>query len=95
MPQFEWDLDKALTNQQKHGVAFADAVTALEDDYALNIEHDHPGERHFITLGMDALSRLLVVVYTYRGENIRSFRLAEQPPGNARNMRKDAYESGV
>ena len=69
--KFEWDLDKALTNQQKHGIAFADAVTALEDDYALTIEDDHPGERRFITLGMDALSRLLVVVYTYRGETIR------------------------
>jgi uncharacterized DUF497 family protein len=46
--QFEWDFDKALANQQKHGVAFADAVTARKDDYALTIEDDHPGERRFI-----------------------------------------------
>ena len=71
MPQFEWDADKALANQQKHGVAFADAIAALEDDYALTLEDDHPVERRFITLGMDALNRLLVVVYTYRGDTMR------------------------
>jgi len=32
---------------------------------------DSEGEQRFITLGMDALGRILVVVFTYRGENIR------------------------
>ncbi|MEN6409253.1 MAG: BrnT family toxin [Anaerolineaceae bacterium] len=67
----EWDPEKARRNYNKHGIAFADAVSALEDDFALTIEDDHPDERRFITLGMDALGRILVIVYTYRGENIR------------------------
>jgi hypothetical protein len=67
----EWDPQKALSNLEKHGIAFSDAVTAFEDEYALTIEDDHPQERRFVTLGMDALSRLLVIVYTYRGEVIR------------------------
>ena len=67
----EWDPEKALANLKKHGIAFADAVSALEDEYALTIEDDHPRERRFVTLGIDSGSRLLVVVYTFRGEAIR------------------------
>jgi len=68
---YEWDADKARSNLHKHGIDFADAVTALEDDAALTIQDEHPDEERFVTLGMDALNRLLVVVYTYRGESIR------------------------
>ncbi len=32
---------------------------------------DAEGERRFVTLGMDALGRILVVVYTPRGDRIR------------------------
>jgi uncharacterized DUF497 family protein len=31
----EWDPAKAQQNLRKHGVSFADAVTALEDERAL------------------------------------------------------------
>lgn len=67
----EWDSSKARANREKHGIGFSDAVSALEDEYALTIEDDYPQERRFITLGQDAIGRLLVVVYTYRGEIIR------------------------
>ena len=67
----EWDPQKARINQEEHGIAFSDAVSALEDEYAMTIEDDHPQERRFITLGMDAMGRLIVVVYAYRDEVIR------------------------
>ena len=69
---YQWDSHKAETNLRKHGVDFADAVTVLTDDYALTIE-DEPvdGERRFVTVGRDALGRVLLVVYTWRGESIR------------------------
>jgi len=38
---------------------------------SLTIPDDHPDENRCVTIGMDALARLLVVVWTYRGENIR------------------------
>ena len=60
----EWDSGKAASNRRKHGVDFADAVTALSDEMAITIREEHPGEERFVTLGMDALGRLLVVVYT-------------------------------
>jgi hypothetical protein len=34
-------------------------------------EESDPGEQRFVTLGMGAAGRLLVVVYTWRAENIR------------------------
>jgi len=71
MIYYEWDVHKAMANFQKHGISFADAVHIFEDEYALTIEDEHPGEIRYITLGMDAQVRLLVVVYTYRSETIR------------------------
>jgi uncharacterized protein len=71
MASFQWDRRKALINQKKHGVSFAEAVTALEDEYALTIEDENSDERRFSTLGKDSTGKLLVVVYTYRGETIR------------------------
>jgi uncharacterized DUF497 family protein len=41
------------------------------DGQALTIEDDPPDEQRFITSGMDALGRVLVVVYTYRENSIR------------------------
>ncbi len=71
MDGYEWDTDKAEINFQKHEVAFADTVAVFEDDNALTIPDDDPDEDRFITLGMDTLGRILIVVYTWRGENIR------------------------
>lgn len=76
---FEWDAAKAKANVRKHGIDFADAVTALEDELALTVRDDlSVDEERWITLGLDALGRLLVVVYTWRGNKIRliSARLA-------------------
>jgi len=67
----EWDEDKAAANLRKHGVDFADAATVLEDEAALTRPDEHPEEDRWVTLGMDALGRVLVVVYTWREENPR------------------------
>jgi uncharacterized DUF497 family protein len=68
---YQWDTDKAQTNLQKHAIDFADAVVVLEDDSAITLEDDSPDEERFITIGMDALARVLVIVYTWRGDSIR------------------------
>ncbi len=69
---YQWDPDKALVNLEKHNVDFADAIGVLEDEWALTIEEqDVDGEQRFVTLGTDFLGRVLVVVYTYRGNDIR------------------------
>ncbi len=69
---YQWDRDKANINLKKHGVDFADATAVFEDPLALTIEDlDSSEEPRWITLGTDFLGRLLVVVYTFRGEAIR------------------------
>ena len=69
---YEWNPQKARANLAKHGVDFADAVMALEDERAVTVEDDTAeSEERFITIGTDALGRVIIVVYTWRGENIR------------------------
>jgi uncharacterized DUF497 family protein len=67
----QWDVEKAAANLKKHGVDFADAETALHDEMALTRPDDDPDEERFVTLGTDALGRLLVVVYEWRNDDWR------------------------
>lgn len=68
---YEWDGTKAQANLRKHGVDFADAATVFGDEAALTISDDFPEEDRFVTIGMDALGRIVVVVYTWRSQRIR------------------------
>ncbi|HEX4031764.1 MAG TPA: BrnT family toxin [Terracidiphilus sp.] len=78
---FEWDPRKAEANFRKHGVRFAESLPVFEDSYALTITDDEsdPDEPRFISLGMGAKGRVLLVVYSYRGAAVRiiSVRAAE------------------
>jgi uncharacterized DUF497 family protein len=68
----EFDPVKAKRNLRKHGVSFAHAEQALRDEMAVTVEDpDSVEEQRFITLGMDALGRVLVVVHTPRGGRTR------------------------
>lgn len=68
----EFDPAKAQANLRKHGVDFAHAEQVLRDPLAYTIEDpDAKGEQRFVTLGMDALGRILVVVHTPREDRIR------------------------
>jgi len=69
--RFEWDPLKAAANLRTHRVSFAEAVTVLEDDFALTREDPEAmQESRFVTLGLSNLGNLLVVVYTYREPDI-------------------------
>jgi hypothetical protein len=78
--QFDWELTKAEFNYKKHGVRFPECLPVFEDDYAITVtdQESDPGEM-FASIGMGVKGRILVVIYTYRGANIRiiSSRLAE------------------
>jgi hypothetical protein len=66
--EYEWDSKKAVSNQRKHGIDFADAVSVFADDFAITVMDEHPDEERFFTIGVDALGRVLVVVYTWRSD---------------------------
>jgi uncharacterized DUF497 family protein len=68
---FEWDKSKSKENQIKHGISFADTFGVFEDLNAVTIDDFRSGEERYVTIGMDAFGRILVVVYTWRGDNIR------------------------
>ena len=68
---YQWDKEKAVANLNKHGIDFADAVSTFSDDLAITLTDERFEEERFITIGMDALGRVLVVVYTWRGDEIR------------------------
>jgi uncharacterized DUF497 family protein len=70
MLEYEWDPAKAESNYVKHGVRFPDATIVFADDAALMVEDDHPREQRFAVLGHDGAGRLLVVVFTWRGEDL-------------------------
>ena len=63
MIKFEWDTNKALANQKKHGVSFEEAKTVFYDDFAVQFYDDeHSGEEHrFLMLGFSCESRMLLV----------------------------------
>ena len=70
---FEWDSRKARSNLAKHGVGFQEASTIFGDPLSLTIpdpEHSLSEER-YITMGRAFTGKLLVVVHTERGDNIR------------------------
>ena len=61
----EFDPEKARVNHLKHGVSFAHAEEALVDEFAVTIQDpNHHEEQRFLTLGMDAIGRVLVVCHT-------------------------------
>ncbi|NJL21698.1 MAG: BrnT family toxin [Leptolyngbyaceae cyanobacterium SM1_3_5] len=68
---YQWDRDKAAANLRKHGIDFADAVSVFSDDLAITLTDERFEEERFISIGMDSFGRILVVVYTMRGNQIR------------------------
>lgn len=83
--EFEWDPRKAIANLRKHGVDFADAGTVLHDEQAITIpDESSEGEDRFVTLGMDALGRVLVVVYTWREDRPRLISARKATPRERR-----------
>ncbi len=89
--EVEWDPNKAAMNLQKHGVRFSDAESVLFDPNALSFEDTMAqGEQRFIVIGMDHLWRLLVVVYTDRGNRVRLISAR-----SATRSERQKYESGI
>ncbi|WFE69821.1 BrnT family toxin (plasmid) [Thiomicrospira sp. R3] len=88
----EYDERKAQTNVQKHGVSFEEAQTALYDPFALVLEDGETiDEERFLLVGRSEKSRVLLVVYAYRQEDIIRIISARK----ATNREKVEYEKGI
>lgn len=86
---FEWDDEKATWNAKKHGISFHEASTVFADKLSLTIRDPAHSqvENRFVTLGTSLRGKLLVVVHTERGDNIR---IITARPANRRERK--AYE---
>lgn len=70
---FEWDLEKARENEQKHGITFPEASEAFDDDLSSSVQDpDHSAdEDRYLIFGISKQGKYLVVSYTERGDRIR------------------------
>jgi len=67
--KFEWDENKNKANVKKYGIAFEDAAKIF---LAQRVEKrsDRANEKRYITVG-EVNNRVIAVIYTLRGENVR------------------------
>jgi uncharacterized DUF497 family protein len=90
----EWDPRKARLNARKHGVRFADAAAVLEDERALTIaDLSSSEEERWVTTGLDPLGRVIVVVYTWRGQHARLISARRATFRERRSYEEGTYET--
>ena len=89
--EIRWDPQKAETNFRKHRIRFSDAETVLFDPMTLTIEDQIiDQEQRFLSIGTDALGRILVIVYTYHGDTVRLISARKATP-----KERKYYEKGI
>ncbi|WP_460116789.1 BrnT family toxin [Pseudomonas sp. S2_C03] len=68
--EIQFDKSKNAANKLKHrGVSLADSEAVFNDERALTLQDEDHDEQRWVTMGLDAKGRLLVVAYTYRDPN--------------------------
>ena len=89
--EFEWDTEKEKSNIKKHGVSFHEGATVLADRLSWTFpDPDHSvGEERFLTIGLSAQGRVVIVSHTDRGVKTRIINARQATP----HERKD-YEEG-
>ena len=73
--KFEWDTNKDLSNQEKHGVSFIIAQYAFADPSRVILEdvtHSTETEKRYFCLGKVG-EGILTARFTYREQRIRIF----------------------
>lgn len=68
--KFEWDPQKAQSNQVKHGVRFEEAISAFDDPRALiatDSKHSTEDEKREWIIGETDSKSIVVIIYTDRG----------------------------
>jgi uncharacterized DUF497 family protein len=70
---FEWDPQKAVSNEQKHKVTFDEASSVFADPLSVTTFdplHSDDEDR-FVIIGMSSQRRILVVCFTDREDRLR------------------------
>ncbi|NBD36656.1 MAG: BrnT family toxin [Chloroflexi bacterium] len=93
--QFEWNPDKAHSNQRKHQVTFEEAATVFADILSITVsDPDHSEyEERYITVGLSKRHRLLIVAHTERSGRIRIISARELTPTEKRDYEEGNYRN--
>lgn len=78
---YVWDEAKRKSNLEKHGLDFIDAHLVYENQNKCTYTSNRLGEQRWMDIAMAMIhGKLLALIYTLRGENIRviSFRPASR-----------------
>jgi uncharacterized DUF497 family protein len=70
MEGFEWDEDKNLANQRKHGISFEEA-SAIFDGPVLSHEDEHHSETRERSYGLLGANVVVCVIHTDRNGSTR------------------------
>ncbi len=85
------DPKKNAANLKKHGVSLTEGDGVLNDPLAITIEDaSAEGEQRFVSIGTNVLGSLMVVAYTYRGDDVRLLSVRKAEPKERRT-----YEKGI
>lgn len=78
---YEWDESKRRANLEKHNLDFADAYLVYENPLKITLEAVSDTEERSMDIALVQVhDRVLVLVYTLRGKNVRciSYRVASR-----------------
>ena len=91
---FEWDENKDLINQKKHGISFDDARSVFYDDSAILFDDpDHSEyEDRFLIIGMSNIKGICIVSHCYRGTDDRIRIISAR---TATRSERKIYEQGM
>ena len=75
--RFEWDINKAKTNLSKHKISFENATSVFKDENAISLyDEEHSlSEERWITIGIDTVTRTLVVIHTFVSQDNDSYHI--------------------
>jgi uncharacterized DUF497 family protein len=91
--QYEWDEDKARANLRKHQVSFQEGATVFNDQFVATLpDPDHSyDEQRYIAIGCSVRGRVLVVIFTERGDKIRLISCRQATPRERRIYEEDNF----
>src|SRR5579871_6384957 len=91
-PQVVWDIAKALVNERKHGITFAEAATIFRDPLLMvrpDLAHSQEEER-WAALGRSGSHLLLVVIHTENANTIRIISARKAEPRERRSYEEQS-----
>lgn len=93
--RIEWDSKKAASNIEKHRISFEIAATVFDDPYAISVvDQGSAYEERWVTVGLAADERTLVVVHTWRDSTEQELiRIISARRATKREARQ--YEEGI